>query len=366
MAGNDRHQLLNPVENEASPGISAGGTGTCIEVGLNEPRIKFLLETCGFNRIVLERSIDSGLTYQEVGTPDARVVLEPGRSEYKLVDRVGDIAFLYRTRYLREKDGLKSDPSLAIEGAGLAIRGILTVEELKQRYFFGVDLTDDTGKPLPNAVFEHYIINAIRWFEHQLDIPIIPTIFCEQHDFYRNDYHAFNMIRLDNYPVISVDEYRVEYPSGQTVIIFPQEWIRLNKPEGHLQIVPTAGTLSEILVGQGGSFLPAIYNGLGYLPHLFEILYTAGFESNKVPRNIVDVIGKFAALGPFDIFGDLIAGAGIATISLSMDGLSQNIGTTSSATNAGYGARIIQYTKYIKEQIPLLRRYYKGIRMVVA
>jgi len=75
----------------------------------------------------------------------------------------------------------------------------------------------------------------------------------------------------------------------------------------------------------------------------------------------------FASIGPFNIFGDLIAGAGIATISLSLDGLSQNVGTTSSATNAGFGARIIQYLKQIKEQMPQLRRYYKRVGgMVVA
>ncbi|MCH9839318.1 hypothetical protein K0U83_26890, partial [bacterium] len=219
-------------------------------------------------------------------------------------------------------------------------------------------LSDDT--------FTHYILTAIRWFEHQLDIPILPTTFSEFHDYYRSDYDAFFFIQLDNYPVISVEQLKVQYPSGQSVVVFPPEWLRLNQPEGHLQVVPTAGTLSEIMVGAGGSFLPAIYNGMSYLPQLFQVDYTAGFASGKVPRNMVDVIGKFAALGPFDIFGDLIAGAGIATLSLSMDGLSQSVGTTSSATNAGYGARIIQYTKYIKDQIPLLRRYYKGIKGVVS
>ena len=103
-----------------------------------------------------------------------------------------------------------------------------------------------------------------------------------------------------------------------------------------------------------------------YLPQLYELTYTAGFETGQVPTDILDLIGMFAAIGPFHIFGDLIAGAGIATVSLSMDGLSQNIGTTSSATNSGYGARVGNYLKEIKEQVPHLRKYYKGIRMVVA
>lgn len=366
MSGNDRHQLLDPVENANAPALSAGQLGNCITLDINDTAVDDVIE-CGFDRVTLERSTDSGNTWSEVFSPSDRVVLEAGKTGYRLVDRQGDPSYLYRTRYINTKTCEKSDPSEDIEGSGLALRGLLTVTELKQRYFFGVDITNDAGEPLPDSVFTHYILTAIRWFEHQLDIPILPTAFCEFHDYYRGDYHAFNTIQLDNYPLISVEEFRVQYPSGQNVIIFPEEWLRLHKPEGMVQIVPTAGTLSEILVGQGGSFLPAVYNGMDYLPQLFQLQYTAGFGQGQVPRNIIDVIGKFASLGPFDIFGDLIAGAGIANISLSMDGLSQNIGTTSSATNAGYGARIIQYTKYIKEQIPLLQRYYKRpARMVVA
>jgi hypothetical protein len=359
---------ITVAENASAPAISAGALGTCITVSVDDANVAEVIE-CGLDRLILERSENGGLSWAEVTLPSERAVLEADKTTYKLVDRRGDAAYQYRTRYMGTTGALKgqcSDPSEAIAGAGLAIRSLLTVPELKARYFFGVDITDDAGEPLSPATFEHYILSAIRWFEHELDIPILPTQFCEFHDYYRNDYDAFQFLRLDNYPLISVEEFRVQYPSGQNVIVFPQEWLRLNKPEGHVQIVPTSGTLSEILVGQGGSFLPAIYNGLSYLPQLFQLLYTAGFEEGKVPRNIVDLIGMFAALGPFHIFGDLIAGAGIATLSLSMDGLSQTIGTTSSATNSGYGSRVLNYLKQIKEQVPLLRAYYKGTRMVVA
>lgn len=348
--------------------IDAGSIGTVITVAVTDENIDAAIEA-GYDRLVVERSDDGGLTYTEITLPSERPVLTTGQSVQKFVDRRGAPNGLYRTRYAitsGEFKGQLSDPSDPIPGVGLAIRRILTVPQLKERYLFGVNFTKDDGGVLPDAVFQHYIIQAIRWMEKQLDIPILPTVFVEKQDYYRGDYQAFNMIRLDNYPVINVEEFRVQYPSGQNVIVFPNEWIRLNKPEGHLQIVPTAGTLSNILIGQGGSFLPAIYTGMDYLPQLFEITYTAGFEEGQVPEDILDLIGMFASLGPFNIFGDLIAGAGIATISLSMDGLSQSIGTTSSATNAGYGSRIIQYLKQVKEQIPNLKRYYKGIRMVSA
>ena len=73
-----------------------------------------------------------------------------------------------------------------------------------------------------------------------------------------------------------------------------------------------------------------------------------------------------AAMRVLDVAGDLIAGAGIANKSLSIDGLSQSIGTTSSATNAGYGARILSYKSELKERMGNLKNYYSAIRMVVA
>lgn len=362
---NDRHQLIEPVENAAAPAISAGAQGTVISVSIFEPAIVDVVRY-GYNRLVLERSTDEGLSWVEVTAPAQRPVLEATKTTYSVIDRRGSPDYLYRTRYLDSRSAELTEPSEEIIGAGLALLGLLTVQQFKSRYFFGIDITNDAGVPLEDGVFQHYIIAAIRTLEHELDIPILPTSFTEAHDYYREDFNAFSLIQLDNYPVISVEAFQVRYPSGQAIVEYPAEWIRLDRVKGTLQIVPTAGTLSEFVIGQGGSYLPAIYSGMAYLPQLFHVEYTAGFGAGQVPRDIIDIIGKLAACGPFNIFGDLIAGAGIANLSLSLDGLSQSIGTTASATNAGYGSRIIQYLKEIKQALPNLRRYYKGIRFVAA
>lgn len=336
--------------------------GKIVRIGFTDSNVKKRLKA-GFRRVLFERSVDGGLSFNEISAPSARLVLEEDTPEYCFIDPLGDANFLYRTRYITDK-GVKSDPSESIEGAGALLLNILTPAQLRERYLFGLDLTNDDGQPLPDVQYQHYILTGIEWLQHALDIPILPTTFIREfHDYYRTDYPEFNIINLDNYPVISLEEFRVEYPSGQTVVNFPLEWIRLDKVHGIVRIVPTAGTLSEIIIGQGGSFLPAVYSGLDSLPDLFAISYTAGFADGKIPTNLLDLIGKRAALGPLNIFGDLVAGAGIANISTSIDGLSQTIGTTSSATNAGFGARILQYTKEMKAEIPNLIRYYKGIRM---
>jgi len=80
-----------------------------------------------------------------------------------------------------------------------------------------------------------------------------------------------------------------------------------------------------------------------------------------VPSDIMHCIGLKAALLPIDIAGDLIAGAGVANLSIGADGIHQSLGTTASATNAGFGARRKSYERELKALLPALRAKYKTI-----
>ena len=78
-----------------------------------------------------------------------------------------------------------------------------------------------------------------------------------------------------------------------------------------------------------------------------------------------DVIGKLASIGIFNIAGDIVLGqAAIANYSLSIDGLSQSIGTTMSAENSAYSARIRMYKDEIKDSLNRLRNYYRGVGVI--
>lgn len=78
---------------------------------------------------------------------------------------------------------------------------------------------------------------------------------------------------------------------------------------------------------------------------------------------LVDFVGLVASLLPLDTAGDLIIGAGISSQSLSMDGLSQSISTTSGVENSGYGARAVQYGKRIEKITKTLTRHYRPVSM---
>lgn len=342
--------------------VEAQSQGPIVRIGHNDPGVNTIIQM-GFKRLVVERSTDNGLSFEEISKPSERPALELNKVDYVFIDRKGAASYKYRTRYANEDATTLGEPSDSIDGSGAILLQILTVDQLKQRYLFGISLTNDNGEALPDEVYVHYILSAIAWFEKLLDVKIIPTtITREAHDYYRGDYNEYCIIQLDSYPAISIEKFVLEYPSGQAVVEYPIDWISLDKDHGIIRVVPRSGTLSQVMIGQGGSFLPSIYSGVPHLPDLFKIDYTAGFE--VIPQDILDIIGMMASLGPFNIFGDQIIGAGISSLSTSMDGLSQSIGTTLSAMYGGYGSRITAYTKQIKEQVPNLRRYYKGIRMV--
>lgn len=81
---------------------------------------------------------------------------------------------------------------------------------------------------------------------------------------------------------------------------------------------------------------------------------------HQIPADLLHVMAMYASMLLLNPAGDMIVGAGIASTSIGVDGLHMSTNTTSSATNAGYGARIIQYTKDIKDLLPKIRARYRG------
>ncbi len=241
-----------------------------------------------------------------------------------------------------------------------------TAADIKQDYLFGIPLVDDDGNEYPTRNIDKWIAKSVSWLENELHIKIAPTSISETHDYHLDEYQEFCYIQLYNYPVVSVESLIAEY-AGQPVMTFPADWIHVYKNSGQLQLVPTTGSLSQVLLGQGnGVLLPLITSRLTQMPHLFKVDYTAGFADEAVPGDIVDIIAMKACIGVMNIMGDILLGAGIASQSISIDGLSESIGTTQSAENSAYSARIRQYERQIKTQLPNLRDRYKGIRLAVA
>jgi len=198
----------------------------------------------------------------------------------------------------------------------------------------------------------------------RLDIPLRPKrIDAEKHDFYKEDYDKYIHLETDIFPVIDVEEIKLVLPGNQVVQNFSRDWIHVQNESGQIQIVPGTGTAGTILLGASGAWIPYIYGTNRFIPDAFWIKYTAGFESGKLPYLLKDVVGKVASYGPLFQAGELLLGAGIVSSNVGIDGLSQSVGTMASPSGGAYSSRIKAYQEEVKDIIPELIRYYKGIRL---
>lgn len=243
----------------------------------------------------------------------------------------------------------------------------VSVKAIKNNYLFGINLADSNGNPLPEELFIHYLNAAVDYVQNLLDIIICDTDFTERHDYIRNDYRNWGFIQLAHNPVKEVKRVTLMYGQQRAVEI-PLDWVQLNKLTGQITLFPSAGSANSLIIGQTG-LLFGFQSQWDWAPMLWEVEYTAGIDENDpaIPFALLkETIFKRASMGILNVWGDLIIGAGIASQSVSIDGISQSIGTTQSAMFGGASARIEAYAKDIDERLlPVLRQKFGGIRMIV-
>lgn len=231
--------------------------------------------------------------------------------------------------------------------------------EIRSTWCFGLPLTKDDGVPIPDTDIEIYLANAVAVVEKRMGTSLRPLkVLCNPSsalvkgtDYdaaeppYDYDFYGYTQnwgyLNLRKRPVVSVDNVVFKFPNGQQIFDFPLDWIKLYNRVGQMQIVPYSG-FSTVL-----STYPMFTGYLGKsIPQLIWIDYTAGFA--EIPDDIAEVIAKRASCDILGIAGDAML-AGVASLSTGVDGLSESYSTTASATNATYGAHILQYQKDIKE-----------------
>lgn len=166
--------------------------------------------------------------------------------------------------------------------------------------------------------------------------------------------------------------FSIDYTSGFTyeegVVVIPQgeTEVEITLSEPLRESKPTVAL--EILDAQGGGALRVKSVSTDGATVVTTSAPTTGdmqisYKIHNYDPAIIKAIGLLAAISPLDIAGDLIAGAGIGSFSVGVDGLSQSIGTTASATSAGYGARIISYQKQLKDLMGMLRAKYRTVNI---
>lgn len=243
------------------------------------------------------------------------------------------------------------------------IKGI-TTDELIDACFIGIDLVTYDGTPFSRTHLVRAINAAIDTAEQTFDVAIRPIyVEDEFHDWDSPDggFITKQYIPTFKRPVKEVTDLKYMYGNREHMRV-PKEWILLDKRNGDVSLFPLGGSVQ--MINPAGTMPFFMYN-TRFRPMAISISYYAGMEKEDIPTNLLNYIFKLAAIDVFEVWGDQIIGAGIASSSLSIDGLSQSIGTTQSAMYGGASARILEYRKDLEELTPVLRKHFAKFHSVV-
>lgn len=245
---------------------------------------------------------------------------------------------------------------------------LFSSEELFALYFYGIDIKSRDGTNLSDSTIEFNIRQAQERVEKYLGIKLNIQLQNENVDYYRGEY-------LDKFPVFFVnfpvnDALTCIGLMGQVEqVVYPEDWLFNSKnnrgiPHRKINIVPVSSATRGIQAG-GDLIYTGVMTEIGLrsyqqVPYYWSLQYITGIED--IPYDLMNIIGKYAAIGIFAILGDIIYGTpGLASQSLSIDGLSQNINTTNSAMYSGFSARITQYSKEVEKYMKEMKNFYKGL-----
>lgn len=249
---------------------------------------------------------------------------------------------------------------------------VISVAELWELFLYGIKIQGGEGSNFSDESMRFYLVAAQREIENYYNLKFIKQLADQTITYYRTDYWQTFPILQTNYPVREPLSM-IGMLNKMEQIVYPQGWLfceydtLMGQGKRRISVVPTGSSTR----GNAEIILTGITSQVGMqrfnmIPDYWRIQYITGWDIDQMPMDLINVVGMVASFGPLGIAGDLILGsAGIASQSLSIDGLSQSISTTASATNAGYGARLIQYEKQIKETTDRLKLVYDQPKFMV-
>ena len=249
---------------------------------------------------------------------------------------------------------------------------VISVAELWELFLYGIKIQGGEGSNFSDESMRFYLVAAQREIENYYNLKFIKQLADQTITYYRTDYWQTFPILQTNYPVREPLSM-IGMLNKMEQIVYPQGWLfceydtLMGQGKRRISVVPTGSSTR----GNAEIILTGITSQVGMqrfnmIPDYWRIQYITGWDIDQMPIDLINVVGMVASFGPLGIAGDLILGsAGIASQSLSIDGLSQSISTTASATNAGYGARLIQYEKQIKETTGRLKLVYDQPKFMV-
>jgi len=242
---------------------------------------------------------------------------------------------------------------------------VISPSELKDLFFYGVKIEERNGTEMSDTTILTLIRAAQQQVEGFLSLKLKKQIIDERKTFYRENWDQYNYLQT-SYPARTA--FKLEGWIAQVKQIeYPKEWLTTHTSNDgiyyrQVNLIPI-GTGTGTVIAFSGIMPYVGMRGMSTIPNYWRIVYSTGFDI--IPSDLLMAVGKMASIMILHQIGDLILGAGISSLSLGVDGLSQSISTTKSATTSAYGARVKNYIDDLKVELQQLKDKYSGFIMGV-
>lgn len=220
---------------------------------------------------------------------------------------------------------------------------LMTAWMLKNVYMAGVPFKDYDGVALNDAIAEMAIETAVAELEYDTKIYMYPKVvkstdsgtydvLINRVDYMNKDWRSgVGILTLPHYYVQSVTSI-TGWLADDEVLELPAEWMVVKKKRGLIRIVPTTALHARIL----GTIGLAIVLGTiaqETIPGFWDVEYIAGWDEavDPFPRDLLRMLGLKTAIITLPIVANALR-RGVASSSLSADGLSESISTPISGT----------------------------------
>jgi hypothetical protein len=273
---------------------------------------------------------------------------------------------------------------------------IVTPDELRYIYAFGNDAVSPSGHTITDETLKWYIDKALANVEKDLNIIMkkrkyfhrdiggqparnledlgyvdpgdedgIDYFLEDPYDFNGKEFREYIWIKTKRRPIIEVTKAEFIDLTGATIINLKDFGMKVNYDRGSIQFFPNQGALASLaLISSNSVIFNNALEARGSYPDAFILDYTVGFKTAKhlwaKHSELATVVGNLAAINFLNDFGDGKS-PGLASSSISLAGISESFSTTQSATNALFGAHILNLEKQLKEFYKENKNKYSGL-----
>lgn len=244
---------------------------------------------------------------------------------------------------------------------------VMSPSNLQNLYLAGIPLCYPNGGKVSQELIKQKLLSAQKYIENFLSIKLNKQIIEEEQDFNRQEFTSWGYIRTV-FPINHAKKLEGRI-NNISQITYPESWLSVKDSTDttsfrNLHIIPNtkgAAEQNQYSVVYSGISPTVGYFGAQSIPNYWRVTYCTGWDIEDLPYDILDVIGKIAAIQVLAITGDLIFGAGVGNQSISIDGISQTYSTTKGGGKGAFAGRIEQYKNELEQSLRDLKAEYVGI-----